>query len=38
MGGLLPPRVVESFVFFIMGMSGWWAENAIQWAESPIFV
>ena len=34
----LPPNVVESIVFFLLGISGWWAENAMQWAESPIFV
>jgi len=36
-----PPEnkwVVESLLFFVMGMSGWWTINAIQWAESPIFV
>jgi len=32
------PWVLESTLFCVMGMSGWWVINAIQWAESPIFV
>lgn len=43
--GQEPPRtdfesswMVDSLLFFVMGMSGWWTINAIMWAESPIFV
>jgi hypothetical protein len=30
--------MIDSVLFFVMGMSGWWTVNAIMWAESPIFV
>ena len=30
--------LVDSALFFVMGMSGWWTVNAIMWAETPIFV
>ena len=36
-----PPEsswVVDSVLFFVMGMSGWWTVNALIWAETPIFV
>ncbi len=38
-----PPQLestwlVDSALFFVMGMSGWWTVNAIVWAETPIFV
>lgn len=33
-----PTWVGESVLFFVIGVSGWWSLNAIQWAESPIFV
>lgn len=32
------PWLADTLLFFVMGMSGWWVINAIQWAESPIFV
>jgi hypothetical protein len=25
-------------LFLMMGTSGWWAANAMLWAETPIFV
>lgn len=35
---LVPSWVPEAGMFFVIGVSGWWSENAMQWAESPIFV
>ena len=30
--------ILDSALFFVMGMSGWWTANALTWAEVPLLV